>query len=100
MPTITSLVGTPINADGVATDPEIIRGWLSELEARIEGMSREFMLNVHKITCSDRIDVRKVNMLIPLEINRAEIPIPVERYSKRSTYIGLIARRHLASSVS
>jgi hypothetical protein len=96
MPTIKSLVGTPINADGVTADPEIIRGWLSELE----GMPREFMLNVHKIGWSDCIDVREVKVLVPLESNRAEILMPVERYLKRSTYIGGIARRHLTLSVS
>jgi hypothetical protein len=96
MPTIKSLVGTPTNADGVAPDPEIILGWLSELE----GMPREFMLSVHMIGCSDRIDVREVKVLVPLESNRAEIPMPVERYLKRLTYIGGIARRHLTLSVS
>jgi hypothetical protein len=52
MPTIKSIFGTAIEAERVHGDRWVIANWYSHLARRIEGATRQFVLNMDETDCN------------------------------------------------
>jgi hypothetical protein len=91
MPTVKSVIGIPTKSERVAVAPEQIEAWFDELEAKVQGIPREFVFNVDETGCSEQSDSREVRAFVPMSYTSASVPVPVDRHSRRSTFLACIA---------
>jgi hypothetical protein len=91
MSQIKSIIGVPMESERVDVDPAALTAWFDELEAKIEGIPRQFIFNIDEAGSSEHGDKQEVKVLVPLDYPDPSIPVPFDRHSKRSMLTACIA---------
>jgi hypothetical protein len=91
MPEIKVVTGIPMEKERIMVRLEVLQDYAKRLKAMIEGIPREFVVNMDETGCADFVDAREQKVLVPSTCERTSIPIPSDRSEKRATLVGGIA---------
>jgi hypothetical protein len=80
-----------MEAKRVAASPDEISERFDRLSSIVDGIPREFVLNMDQTGCSDLTDSREVQVIAPIAYPEPWISVASERHSKRCTLIARIA---------
>jgi hypothetical protein len=72
-------------------DPADLDAWYNELQARIEGIPRQFIFNIDEGGRALFSERREIKVLVPLDYPDPSIRVPFDRHSKQSTMTACIA---------
>jgi hypothetical protein len=91
LPGVKTVIGVPMEAERTAVDPAEIDRWFDDLTREIEGVPRQFILNVDETGCSEYSDAHEIKVIVPDSHPDDTIPVPVNRHSKRASMVACIA---------
>jgi hypothetical protein len=77
MPQIKIVDGNPMEKTRVRASLQAIRECCQKLGMEIQGVPRDFVVNMDETGCADFVDARKEQVLVPAEYPRPTIPIPL-----------------------
>jgi hypothetical protein len=91
MASVKNVVGSPIEAERVAVNPDEISAWCNRLSSIVDSIPHEFVFNMDETECSNHSNSWEIRVMAPIDYPDPWIPVPYDRYSKRSTFVACIA---------
>jgi hypothetical protein len=85
------IIGEPKEDCRVHTSDEEIKSFYIEISKLIRTIPSSFIFNVDEKGCSDWVDKRELQVIVPADYHSDVIDIPIDRNSKRSTLTACIS---------